>query len=60
MSDNSKIKINTLDIIKCISSSEDGKKIAFGNNSGNINLVDNEGQNIWQKNDWLIAWYWSS
>ena len=50
MSDNSKFQINTLDTVKCISSSEDGKKIAFGNNSGNIHLVDNEGQSIWEKN----------
>ena len=50
MSTNSKFQINTSDTIKCISSSEDGRKIAFGNNSGDIFLVDNEGQTIWEKN----------
>ena len=50
MSINSKFQINTSDTIKCISSSEDGRKIAFGNNSGDIFLVDNKGQTIWEKN----------
>ena len=50
MSTNSKFQINTSDTIKCISSSEDGRKIAFGNNSGDIFLVDNEGKIIWEKN----------
>ena len=50
MSTNSKFEINTSDTIKCISSSEDGRKIAFANNSGDIFLVDNEGQAIWEKN----------
>ena len=50
MANNSKFQVNTSDTVKCISSSEDGNKIAFGNNSGNIHLVDSEGQNIWEKN----------
>ena len=50
MSNKFKFQINTSDTIKCISSSEDGGKIAFGNNSGNIHLVDNDGQSIWEKN----------
>ena len=36
MPTNSKFQINTSDTIKCISSSEDGRKIAFGNNNGDI------------------------
>ena len=50
MSNNSKFEINTPDSIKCISSSEDGRKIAFGDNSGNISLATNEGNIIWEKN----------
>tara|TARA_B100001250_G_scaffold413461_1_gene447705 strand:- start:515 stop:2032 length:1518 start_codon:yes stop_codon:yes gene_type:complete len=50
MSNNSKFQINTSDSIKCISSSEDGMKIAFGDNSGNITLANNEGNIIWEKN----------
>ena len=50
MSNNSKFEINTPDSIKCISSSEDGMKIAFGDNSGNISLATNEGSMIWEKN----------
>jgi len=50
MSTNSKFEINTPDSIKCISSSRDGMKIAFGDNSGNISLATNEGSIIWEKN----------
>ena len=50
MANNSKFQVNTSDTIKCISSSKDGEKIAFGNNSGNIHLIDSEGKNIWEKN----------
>ena len=50
MSNKSKFEINTSDSIKCISSSEDGMKIAFGDNSGNIALATNEGSIIWEKN----------
>ena len=50
MASNSKFQVNTSDTIKCISSSKDGEKIAFGNNSGNIHLIDSEGKNIWEKN----------
>ena len=50
MSNNSKFEINTPDSIKCISSSEDGRKIAFGDNSGNISLASNENSIIWEKN----------
>ena len=50
MSNNSKFEINTSDAIKCISSSEDGMKIAFGNNGGNISLATNDGNLIWEKN----------
>ena len=46
MSTNSKFEINTSDTIKCISSSGDGRKIAFGNNGGDIFLVDDEGKTI--------------
>ena len=50
MSNNFKFQINTSDTIKCISTSDDGMKIAFGNNSGDIFLVDNEGNTVWEKN----------
>ena len=50
MSNNSKFRINTSDSVKCLSSSEDGMKIAFGDNSGNIFLANNEGNIIWEKN----------
>jgi len=50
MSNNSKFQIKTSDTIKCLSSSENGMKIAFGDNSGNIFLADNEGNIIWEKN----------
>lgn len=50
MSNNSKFQINTSDSIKCLSSSEDGMKIAFGDNSGNVFLANNEGNIIWEKN----------
>ena len=50
MANNSKFQVNTSDTIKCITSSKDGEKIAFGNNSGNIHLIDSEGKNIWEKN----------
>ena len=50
MLNNSTFKINTSDTVKCISSSEDGTKIAFGDNSGTIHLANNKGDIIWEKN----------
>ena len=50
MLNNSTFKINTSDTVKCISSSEDGNKIAFGDNSGTIHLANNKGDIIWEKN----------
>ena len=50
MSNNSKFRINTSDSIKCLASSEDGMKIAFGDNSGNVFLANSEGNIIWEKN----------
>ena len=50
MSNNPKFEINTPEAIKCISSSEDGMKIAFGDNGGNISLAGKEGNIIWEKN----------
>ena len=50
MPTNSKFKINTSDTIKCVTSSQDGRKIAFGNNCGEVSLVDSEGKTIWEKN----------
>ena len=50
MLNDSAFQINTSDTVKCISSSEDGTKLAFGDNSGKILLANNEGDIIWEKN----------
>ena len=49
MLNDSTFQINTSDTVKCISSSEDGAKIAFGDNSGKIHLANNKGDIIWDK-----------